>query len=153
MTPSRSVVSLGIMGIVTLAAGCSIFDPLPTKESDEPAVLIHYNDTTRIIVADTVVRCTSFAVRLDTFGDYCTQSIVRTDVVVNGSVAEIRPYNHQKVVNKETCSGDIHELRHEPRLTIQTPGTLTLRIFGQQRFPGGGGALSPVQLQKVIVVR
>lgn len=153
ITRSTRLRAAVLASALAFVGGCSIFGTLEPEESDELAVIINYTDSMRVMVADTVVQGTGFLVQLNTFGDFCTNSIVRTDVVITGRVAEIRPYNHKSVVNQASCSGDLHTLRHEKQLSVDGPGTFTIRVYGQERYPSGGGALRSAQIQRVIVVR
>lgn len=142
-----------LLGVLALTGGCSIFGTLEADEKVEPALIISYRDTMPIIVGDTVASGSDFFVMLETFGDYCTRAAVRTDVKITGRVAEIRPYNRKKSINNQGCNAELFILRHKPTLRVDTPGPLTIRVFGQNRFFSGNGDAVPVELTRTITVK
>ena len=142
-----------IVSACALATGCGVLDQLNPTIDDELAVIIHYRDTTRIVVADTVARGTPFDVVLDTYGGGCTRSTVRTEVGVGGRIALIRPFNRTRSWPGGGCDAVLLTLRHTAQLRVDTPGTFTIRVLGQHRGSDRYGGDAPAELTRVITVR
>jgi len=142
-----------VVSTLAFVAGCGVFDQLNPAIDDDLAIIIHYRDTTRIVVADTVVRGTPFEVVLDTYGGGCTRSTVRTELGVAGRVALIRPYNRTRSWPGQGCDAVLLTLRHTKQLRVDTPGSFTIRVIGQQRGFNTDGNSAPAELTRVITVR
>ena len=145
--------ALAVVSAFVSASACGVLDQFNPAIDDEMAIIIHYRDTTRIVVADTVVRGTPFEVVLDTYGGGCTRSTVRTELGVAGRVALIRPYNRTRSWPGQGCDAVLLTLRHTKQLRVDTPGSFTIRVIGQQRGFHTDGNSAPAELTRVITVR
>ena len=146
----RAVLALGTVAFIT---GCGIFGTFEAEERDDPAEIVFYYDTTDLHVADTVNAGSEFTVRVDTYTGSCTTGLARTDLAVVGRVAEIRPYNRTKTVAGGRCTTDVETLPHNAKIRVDTPGPLTIRVFGSRRTSSSADATVPAQITRVITVR
>ncbi len=140
---------LGTICLLVITA-CGLLDPTSTAV---PAALIFYGDTTVISSPDTVARATPFSVRIRTFAGGCTRETARTDVTVNGLVAEIRPYDLTTSRRGVTCSADLLFLDHVATVEFFEPGIGLLRIVGVQYTAGAPNPAPPAIFERRIVVR
>ena len=135
------------------ATGCGVLDQLNPTIDDDLALIIHFRDTTQIVVADTVARGAPFDVVLDTYGGGCTRDAVRTELGVAGRTALIRPFNRTRSWPGGGCDAVLLTLRHTAQLRVDTPGNFTIRVIGLQRGFDRYGGDSPAELTRVITVR
>lgn len=130
---------LGIGG-----GSCGIFD---SDTVVEPALIVFYGDTSRIVAPDSVARGTTFEISVPTFAGGCTREIARTDQAVAGTVLEIRPYNVTQ--RAKVCTDDLLILTHTAMARIDQPGLATIRVRAKQRPPAGD---APAELERAITV-
>jgi hypothetical protein len=145
---SRAIITGLVLACVV---GCSASDLFAPGAHDEPALIIFYGDTSRILAPETVVHGTSFDVSFITYGGGCTRTVAHTDVAVTGNVAVIRPYN--RTTGRSTCTSDLRFLTHETQLRADTPGAFTIRVLGEQRGASTGSANGPAELTRTVVIR
>ncbi len=145
----RTLASL-LAGMAAVALGaCELLPGVGTI--DEPALIIFYEDTTRIVVSDTVTRGVPFTVSFMTFGGGCTREVARTDVRRDGNLLEIRPYNRRQ--KADVCTDDLLFLEHRVAEQFDQAGLATIRVIGEQRGRATGSRNAPAQLERGIVVQ
>jgi hypothetical protein len=138
-----------LAGALTVGARSALSRP---DRVAEPALLIHFRDTTRIVASDTIARGQVFEVRFFTFGGGCTGQVARTDVQVAPGVVEVRPYNWRH--EADVCWRDILGLEHRAEVQVAEAWVATLRVLGEQEGPSTGNNRSvPAELTRRLVVR
>lgn len=137
-----------LAGALTVGA-CGVFSG-PERVA-EPALLIYFRDTTRIVAPDTVSRGQVFEVRFLTFGGGCTREIARTDVQVAPGVVEVRPYNWRR--EADVCWRDQLYLEHRAAVRIAEAGVVTLRVLGEQQSGLTSNGSAPAERTRALVVR
>jgi hypothetical protein len=138
-----------LAGALTVGACSALSGP---DRIAEPALLIFFRDTTRIVAPDTVARGQVFEVRFFTFGGGCTRQVARTDVQIAPGVVEVRPYNWTR--EADVCTSDQLRLEHRAEVQVAEAGVVTLRVLGEQEGPSTGNNRSvPAELTRRLVVR
>jgi hypothetical protein len=126
----RTLASL-LAGMAAVALGaCELLPGVGTI--DEPALIIFYEDTTRVVVPDTVTRGVPFTVSFMTFGGGCTREVARTDVRRDGNLLEIRPYNRRQKADGGVCTADLLFLEHRVAEQFDQAGGRVRQIRRQE---------------------
>ena len=106
--------------------------------ADEDSVVelgaLAYNpyDPPRVEVPSSVVAGDAFRVYVTTFGDGCI-SFERTDVVIDGDVVDISPYDRREIPPPNVGCIDIgYDFDHGGTVIFQTPGTKLVRVHGRR---------------------
>ena len=134
-----------------LTAACSAGALLGVGGRDDPALIIFYQDTTRIIAPDTVTRGVSFDVSFSTFGGGCIRSIGHDDFTATSSEVTIRAFDHNS--GGQVCTDDLLRLPHAVQVRLGAPGTYIIRLIGQQRGASTGSTNAPAELRRAVTVR
>ena len=137
--------------LLPLQAACVLSDVLGLNEVDEPAVIIFSNDTSEIVVADTVTSGVSFEVRVVTFGGGCVGKTAQTKSAWSGNELVLRPFN-TRYTGDDVCTADIRYLTHVIRATRNVPGPFILKVIGHQR-PSPSFQNAPAELSRTVFVR
>lgn len=136
VTLPRIASALWLIGLV----GCGLVDPSGSSEGPQPGVLLIAESGPAIEIPDRIQAGDSVQVVVYTKG-FCSPSAGvavsgphRTDAFPTEEGVEIRPIDMHTRVNLSggaACTGEIRLIRHEVRLPSDSPGTLTVRVVGQ----------------------
>ena len=125
----------GWLLVACTAAGPDDSSLLSTSEHG-PAVLAFYGDTTAVQLAASVRVGEVTTLRFTSFAGGCI-SQDRTDAVVSGLTAEVRPYRREPrhLPPNTACTADLRIDQNVAELRFAEPGRARVRIVGLAR-PG-----------------
>jgi len=132
-------------------SGCALFES--SGRYEEAGLLRYYQSSSGVSVPETVARGIPFEVRVTTFAGGCTRDIARTELVITGLLAEIRPINRGAHPHDAVCTADLLLLTHRVMVTFPTVGVATVRIVGEQQGVDGRSARIPDVIERSVVVR
>ena len=132
--------ALLVAGIATLC-GCADAGP---KGYDQPATIILYRDSSRIVAPDTVTRGASFDVTFDTYGGGCSSKGETTTEQIGAAVL-LRPYHH--MTGADACTRILYIFRHTVPARIDTKGSALIRLIGVEAEG------RPAELSRPVFVR
>lgn len=129
---------------VLLGSVSSCDDPTGPEEVRKLGVIDFHGDPIVITVPDTVSVGETFLVSVRTYGTGCVYKDA-TEVNTAGLSVDVSPYDRHRVgVN---CPDVIREHDHTAILSLQQPGTATIRFHGLKR----PGDLEISELREVVV--
>jgi len=105
-----------------------VVGPPPEKAVSRVPARINANDTTRVIVPDTVQRGQEFLVTVPTFGGGCIREVADSEVSVHGLRARITFYHIRR--QHAVCFSDLMEFQQKVRLRFDKSGLATIEVRG-----------------------
>ena len=130
------------LAVLIVLAGCA--DDLVV----EVGVIEHYGEAPDVIDAPATAHAgETVDLRVTTFGGGCIESAFM-DVDVGVANVDLTPYDSHPA--DAICTADLRYLTHETTVTLDAPGTWTIRVHGR-RLDGRGEAL--IEQVHAIIVR
>jgi len=110
--------------------------------------IISFGDTAEITMPDSVGVGESFSVSIETFGGGCTQEVDRTELEIQGMVAQVTPWDWNS--GALDCPADVQFLHHEVKLSFDQPGTATIHLIGREETVQRA---TEIQLARQVLIR
>ena len=110
-------------------AGCGLFEP----DTERRPGYIGNGDISGLNVVEgpsAVTAGVATAFTINTFGSSSCLDADGADVVLQGNVAEVTPYDRVPTARNPVCTADFGEHPHPVSLTFPAPGTGTIRVLG-----------------------
>lgn len=139
---------LAALALSFAASGCFLTDP---GSRDESALILFYTDTTDIVVPANAMAGTPFEVGFTTYAGGCFEEGARDRVTVTGDVIQIRAFDRRRTTT--SCTSILRFIQHRPAVTVNAPGTYTIRLLGAQRGGSTGTTTAPAELTATVVVQ
>jgi len=136
------------LALVASLCTVSACDILGRQGFADLGTIVSFGDTADISVPDSASVGESFSVSVETFGGGCTQEVERTELEIQGMVAQITPWNWNSGALE--CPTDVRSLHHEVKLSFDQPGTATIHIIGREESVQRS---IEIQLARQIVIR
>jgi hypothetical protein len=136
-----------LAALLALAACSNPFDTDWERRIGDIMVSADPRAPSSLQVPDTVQAGASFTARVITYGSSSCTRADGADVRVQGSVAEITPYDLHATGNA-VCTADLAPFSREVQLRFGAPGTATVRVLGR---PVQGAP--PQVVERTVVVR
>ena len=133
MTPTLRA-SVAVLGLIL--SGCKLGVDAGSFGERQPAVIdLGGSNSVQVTLPATATGGITFDVVVTTYGGDCVLQ-GDTQVTVNGLLAEVKPFDvFQSDVSSAGCNRNLILYAHTASVTLATPGTGTIRIFGR-RDPG-----------------
>ena len=117
-----------VVMLSTLTASCGIFEP------DERRVIgfieFTYNPVL-VEVPDSVAVSVPFAVSVTTYRGRCGTRIGDTEVVLEGNVARVTPYDYQ-ATGDPNCTDNLLLYEHQTTVRFDVPGEAVVVVIGRK---------------------
>jgi len=134
--------------LVTALCSASACDILGKQGFSDLGTIVSFGDTAEITMPDSVGVSESFSVSIETFGGGCTQEVDRTELEIQGMVAQITPWDWNS--GALDCPADMRFLHHEVHLSFDQPGTATIHVIGREEAVQGS---TEIQLARQVLIR